>query len=650
MRSGAARRRDRVAPALFFAGVTLVLLGFSAWSVRRMGYTDEDLRAVHDGLSLLRSWLGGPAFHPTHFPRHGAASIAGHVPFVLAARLLFGGAARAEDRLVSLEPILATALVAAILFLWIRRAGGGAARARAIALIAAFGTLLWPYSYIGLETMQSAALMAAGYLALATGRRSAGRAVLFSAAAALALSAKATSVFLLPAVGYLGVEFFREGFGRRRRATAIAGALFVLTVFSVNAWTRHFWWAQLGGTGHVVEKWLVRDPAVVLVHLVSLLGSANKGLFFYAPVALAAALAAPHAWRRDRRVVVFAGLALLGLAGGFSLIRNWWSDETWGPRYLHSAVAPLVLLLGTGWAVGEMPRRWRRAVGVLGAAGVAISFLGAFFPYGALQGACTAAGQSTLEALQGDPVWNHVVFNGRLFRAWARGADRPGAAPAVWVPAHYWWYETPRDFRGWPGIDLRRFARPRPLVFRRGDELGPGDEPLRSVSFAALAAGLLLLAIEARRGREAGEEDGGRGGAVRAGALVLFAAVLAAAWARSWVNTLDGRFYLGAREVDDSPAFRRALAAAERAAPAGSTLLGIVDGPDWDASHWSKWLYPRRILWMSPENARRQRRWLVEGLGVRYAIVVGRAALRVPPEADRLVAAGGGAEIRALAP
>jgi hypothetical protein len=507
-RSEAARRRDRIAPLLFLAGVALVLAAFSPWTVAGAGYTEEDLRALDDALLRLGAFFGGPSAPLTHFPRHGAGSLVGHLPFVLLARL-FGGGARAEGRLVSLEPVFATALIAALLYAWIRRSGGGAFRARAVALAGVFGTMLWPYASIGLETTQSAALMAAAYLALGPDRRGPGRVVLFGVAVAAALCAKATSVFLLPAVAYLSFEFFREREGpeRSRRRTAAFFGLAVAILFLVNAWTRTFWWAQLGGTGHVVRKWLVLDPAVFLVHFVSLFGSANKGLFFYAPVLLVAVLAAPHAWRSDRRVVVFAALVAIGLAGGFSMIRNWWSDETWGPRYLHSAVAPLVLLLGVAWRGERMPPVWRRSAAAVTALGVGISFLGVFFYYGALHDACTKASQATLETLQGDPIWNHVVFDGRLFRAWLRGADRPGAPPAAWVPAHYWWYVTPPGFPGWPAVDLRPLARPLPLLFRRDAELGPGDGGFRALSFATLAAGFLLLAIEARREPEAGERD-----------------------------------------------------------------------------------------------------------------------------------------------
>ena len=505
---GGAARRDRRSLAMLAAGVALFFLAFSNWSVHGMGYTDEDLDAVRDILRRIAAGFSGGA-PIRHWPRHGVASVLSHVPFVLLARLFFGGDPAAEDRFVSFEPILASALIVVLVFAWVRRTSGSPPRACAVALLTAATTFVWPYAYISLETTQSAAVMLAGYLALGTPRRSAARSVLFAGALAMAVSAKATGVFLLPAAVYLLFAFFRRGpesAGGRRIFPAGAAAILVAAFFALNAWTRTFWWAQLGGTRHVIDKWLVRDPFVFLAHFVSLFGSANKGLFFYAPILIAAVLAGGAAWRRDRPVVVFALLTTVGLAAGFSAIRNWWADETWGPRYLHSAVGPIAILLGAAWARGSMPRTWRRAAVALGVLGLVVSFLGVFFYYGALQGACTAAGQSTLETLQGDPIWNHVVFDGRLFRAWARGAGEPGARPAMWVPAHYWWYETPKDFRGWKGVDLGPLAVPRPLIFRRAASLAAVERRFRWASVGALALGLALLAVALARVRQ--EERG----------------------------------------------------------------------------------------------------------------------------------------------
>jgi len=67
---------------------------------------------------------------------------------------------------------------------------------------------------------------------------------------------------------------------------------------------------------------------------------------------------------------------------------------------------------------------------MLGGLGIAISFLGAFYYYGARGWAATAAAQNTLEWYGGDPVWNEIQFDARLFSA-VMFADNLGVGFAV---------------------------------------------------------------------------------------------------------------------------------------------------------------------------------------------------------------------------
>jgi hypothetical protein len=178
------------------------------------------------------------------------------------------------------------------------------------------------------------------------------------------------------------------------------------------------------------------DPASFLINVTGCFGSPSKGLAVFAPVCLLALFSLPQACVSHRRLAWFALLTLVGLTGGFSLLRNW-SDETWGPRYLHAAIAPLLLCYAAAAGDRIMRARWAAPLAAAASIGLVISSLGALFYYGSLHGAIGKAGQSTLEALQSDPVWNHYRFNARLLGIWVSRLGEP-PSPYLWTPSHQW--------------------------------------------------------------------------------------------------------------------------------------------------------------------------------------------------------------------
>jgi hypothetical protein len=188
-------------------------------------------------------------------------------------------------------------------------------------------------------------------------------------------------------------------------------------------------------------------------------GSSNKGLFVYAPVLILAVFAVPRALCGHRALTVFALLAVGSTAAELAILRVV-GDETWGLRYMHFAVAPLLVVIG---AVRSR-FHWRQDVPLLALAaiGAAISFLGAIYYYGVMHFASMKAGQNTVEWLVGDPVWNHVRFNAKLFQVWLGG----GRKPVPWTATHTWMYSAPSDAQAWKSIDLREFCEPQSLMLR----------------------------------------------------------------------------------------------------------------------------------------------------------------------------------------
>ncbi len=224
-----------------------------------------------------------------------------------------------------------------------------------------------------------------------------------------------------------------------------------------------------------------------LFNLFSLLASPSKGLIVYSPVCLLGLLAMRQAWHRDPVLVTFCGLVLGGTAFGFAML-HLWSDETWGSRFLHVTVVPMILCLGL--TVRTFGLAHKVALATTAILGLWISFLGSFCYYGILHTVATATEQATLEAFQGDPVWNHVRFNTRLFTIW--WSESPEAV--IWKPTHRWWFRHPPDAPEWKSVDLRRLAQPQSILLRDWGHPKAGKVLVRWTGYLlCLIAGLGLL-------------------------------------------------------------------------------------------------------------------------------------------------------------
>jgi hypothetical protein len=158
--------------------------------------------------------------------------------------------------------------------------------------------------------------------------------------------------------------------------------------------------------------------------------------------------------------VIYALLVTLCTVAFLSLLK-FPTDETWGCRYMHLAIAPLVLCIGAAW-----PRAgWRTVapLAVLALVGAVVSFLGAFYYYGVQDFAMKDAGQNTAEWITGDTVWNPVEFNARLFAVWF---SENGNAPVLWSAKHIWVWTPPPDTPPWKSINLRDYCQPQSFMVR----------------------------------------------------------------------------------------------------------------------------------------------------------------------------------------
>ena len=444
----------RKTAALLFFGLSACYVSLSSGSIAGQGYTGEEIDSGLRILAVATAWMKGHPVPPMVWSRHGPVPVLLDLPFLKLGKLLVS-----PDFMLSFQPALLTAALVTILFLWLRKLCSPG-MCLFLSLTAAFATMLWPYAYISLETKQSFFIFLAGYLALAGGRiRRWPRLMFFAVICGLAISVKSTGVVLWPVIGYLIYVQFR-GDWREQRSQIMVVGLIIAAIWTLGHWGSNQFWGTRGGGAASIRPWLIDSPLQFFMNVIGVFGSPTKGLFVYAPVLLVSLYAVPRAFRTHRPIAIFA-LLIAGSTLGFICLLKSPADEVWGCRYMHLAIAPLILCIGAAW-----PRfSWRQAVPIvaLAAVGVVVSFLGAFYYYGARDVAMKDASQHTMEWITGDSIWNPVQFNARLFEIWV---SNPGKAPVLWTPEHIWVWAPPPDAPPWKTLNLRDYCQPQSFMVR----------------------------------------------------------------------------------------------------------------------------------------------------------------------------------------
>jgi hypothetical protein len=438
---------------VLFVGLSGIYICLSSGSIAGQGYTGEEIDSGLRMLSVTTAWMKGHPVPPMLWSRHGPLPVLFDLPF-----LKLGKHIVSPDFMLSFQPGLITAGLVTILFLWLRKLCSPG-MSLFLALTAGFGTMLWPYAYISLETKQSFFVLLAGYLALAGGKIERWpRLLLFAAACGLAMSLKMTGIILWPVVAYLIYVQFRDA-RRERRSQLLVVVLIIGTIWALSHWGTNQFWRTRNASGYL-GPWTISTWLQYFVNVIGIFGSPTKGLFVYCPVLLASVVAVHRIFRTNRQLAIFTLLITMCTIGFTSILINPGADG-WGPRYLHAAVAPLILCIGAAWPDFS----WRRnAVLVpLAVIGVAISFLGAFYYYGQRDFAAKAALQNTVEWMDGDLVWNPITFHARLFRAWLY-QSRSG--PVLWTPSHTWEWTPPPGGMTWITVDLRAYCQPQSCMVR----------------------------------------------------------------------------------------------------------------------------------------------------------------------------------------
>jgi len=334
--------------ALFlFLGLSSIYVCLSSGAISGQGYTAEEMASGLRMLNVATAWMKGHPVPPMVWSRHGPLPVLFDLPF-----LKLGKHIVSPDFMLSFQPGLITAGMVTILFLWLRKLCSPG-MTLFLTLTAAFGTMLWPYAYISLETKQSLFVLLAGYLALANGKIYRWpRLLLFAASCGLAMSLKITGVILWPVVAYLVYVQFGDDW-RERRSQLLVVILLIGSIWTFSHWgTSQYWGSRAGGH---LEGWLIDTWLQYFINIIGILGSPTKGLFIYCPILLAILPAVPHAFRSHKQLTIFAVLVTVFSIAFPCILINPGADG-WGPRYLHATVAPLILCIGAAWPTFN----WRR--------------------------------------------------------------------------------------------------------------------------------------------------------------------------------------------------------------------------------------------------------------------------------------------------
>jgi hypothetical protein len=244
----------------------------------------------------------------------------------------------------------------------------------ALVLAGLFGVAgqAWPYSKIGMEGVLMTAFVITLYGVLRASRSDRlwpWALVGFGAGATLAdkpyglFAVAALLAYLIPPFRALAPA------ERLRRLIALGTPLLLWAIgFGLFNWTR---------TGSALDTGR-NSPETTLAAPLNFIGffvSPGKGLVFFSPLVVIGALGLGALYRRDRRLT----LALIGsVIGGVAIVAvlRFWSDESWGPRYIVW-VAWLLLLPIPFWAV---TRRRKQIVAVVAVLAVGVQFLGVIAP------------------------------------------------------------------------------------------------------------------------------------------------------------------------------------------------------------------------------------------------------------------------------
>ena len=329
---------------------------------------------------------------------------------------------RTNKRLVTIEICgIAGALIPAILFLYGRRVLRVSAWSAAlVALMIAFGTIVFPYSTMMFAHVPSALFLLLAFVLVRT------RPVLAGVAAGIASMCFLLCIpaaLILAGAAALSGTATAEGSGRHKSALLfIAGGAHFAIALAMYQWIcfGSTFVTSLERSGYA-QQGLVLGVFGTPTHFFDLLVPEYRGLFFSSPILLFALIGFAFLWRRFRaEAIAILAIALVFLLS-IASFNGWHGGAAFGPRYL----VPIIPLLGIPMMFAA--DRWRVAWLVLGAISIAINL------------AATAVDPMPIDGMM-HPLTGYILRAPHLSLAQDSGNLGASILPAIlWIVAGSWW-------------------------------------------------------------------------------------------------------------------------------------------------------------------------------------------------------------------
>lgn len=306
-------------------GLSTFLLYLATWHAQFGGYEKETADAA---LAMLRGQY--------EVRRAGIGAALLYVPFAAITAVLSQGQ---QYFWLTLVPIFYSSLSVVVVFLGLHEYTQKRRVSVIVASMVAVGSMLWPYSNLGMEYQATLALALLFY-ALVYWRRHLSSLLWIGFAYLLLTSVKSYGILIgLPIIFFVWATMREQGKGKNFFTPRVLGSLIgpAILGFFFTILCNIFFYHSLGGAYHLANEFQVQSW---WEGFYGIFFSIGKSIFLYNPLLIIAFFYSGEWYRRDRAmsVFVFGVLAiLLAITAPFS----YWSDETWGVRKL----VPIIPLL-----------------------------------------------------------------------------------------------------------------------------------------------------------------------------------------------------------------------------------------------------------------------------------------------------------------